>query len=72
MHLVETRNDGAVPVSEKYIPIIKEAATHFNIGIKKLKKKLSSILQKYSSFYLLKVVAITEHKSEHRLLTEKT
>ena len=34
-------------------------------------KNLSLILQKYSSFYLLKVVAITGHKSEHRM-TPKT
>ena len=34
-------------------------------------KNLSLILQKYSSFYLPKVVAITGHKSEHRM-TPKT
>ncbi|MFR5704088.1 MAG: hypothetical protein ACLUD0_21020 [Eubacterium ramulus] len=34
-------------------------------------KNSSLILQKYSSFYLPKVVAITEHKSEHRM-TPKT
>ena len=34
-------------------------------------KNSSLILQKYSSFYLLKVVAITGHKSEHRM-TPKT
>ena len=34
-------------------------------------KNLFLILQKYSSFYLLKVVAITGHKSEHRM-TPKT
>ena len=34
-------------------------------------KNLFLILQKYSSFYLAKVVAITGHKSEHRV-TPKT
>ena len=34
-------------------------------------KNLFLILQKYSSFYLPKVVAITRHKSEHRM-TPKT
>ena len=34
-------------------------------------KNSSLILQKYSSFYLPKVVAITGHKSEHRM-TPKT
>ena len=34
-------------------------------------KNLFLILQKYSSFYLQKVVAITGHKSEHRM-TPKT
>ena len=34
-------------------------------------KNLFLILQKYSSFYLPKVVAITVHKSEHRM-TQKT
>ena len=34
-------------------------------------KQIELILQKYSSFYLPKVVAITGHKSEHRM-TPKT
>lgn len=38
MHLVETKKDDAVPVSEKYMLIIKEAAAYFNIGIKKLRR----------------------------------
>ena len=38
MHLVETKKDDAVPVSEKYMLTIKEAAAYFNIGIKKLRK----------------------------------
>ena len=38
MHLVETKKDDAVPVSEKYMLTIKEAAAYFNIGIKKLRR----------------------------------
>lgn len=38
MHLVETKKDNAVPVSEKYMLTIKEAAAYFNIGIKKLRR----------------------------------
>ena len=33
MHLVETKKDDAVPVSEKYMLTIKEAVAYFNIGI---------------------------------------
>ena len=96
-HLVGRRDtmnaesNETLPVSEKYMLTIKEAAAYFNIGIKKLRriaednlgtvavsslsarssKNLFLILQKYSSFYLPKVVAITGHKSEHRM-TPKT
>nr|DAF24922.1 MAG TPA: excisionase [Caudoviricetes sp.] len=38
MHLVETKKDDAVPVSEKYMLTIKEAVAYFNIGIKKLRR----------------------------------
>ena len=38
MHLVETKKDDAVSVSEKYMLTIKEAAAYFNIGIKKLRR----------------------------------
>ena len=38
MHLVETKKDDAVPVSEKYMLTIKESAAYFNIGIKKLRR----------------------------------
>ena len=38
MHLVETKKDNAVPVSEKYMLTIKEAAAYFHIGIKKLRR----------------------------------
>ncbi|RHG62277.1 excisionase [Coprococcus comes] len=38
MYLVETKKDDAVPVSEKYMLTIKEAAAYFNIGIKKLRR----------------------------------
>ena len=38
MHLVETKKDDAVPISEKYMLTIKETAAYFNIGIKKLRR----------------------------------
>ena len=89
---MEAECNKTLPVSEKYMLTIKEAAAYFNIGIKRLRriaednlgtvavycetdfllsvrssKNSSLILQKYSSFYLPKVVAITGHKSEHRM-----
>ena len=93
---MNAESNEALPVSEKYMLTIKEAAAYFNIGIKRLRRiaednlgtvavycgnrfliirpkfeDSSLILQKYSSFYLPKVVAITGHKSEHRM-TPKT
>ena len=44
--------------------------TDFLLSVRSSKNS-SLILQKYSSFYLPKVVAITGHKSEHRM-TPKT
>lgn len=35
MHMVETeKNDNALPVGEKFMLTIKEAAPYYNIGIK--------------------------------------
>lgn len=39
MHMVETeKNDSALPVGEKFMLTIKEAAPYFNIGIKKMRR----------------------------------
>ena len=39
MHMVETeKNDSALPVGEKFMLTIKEAAPYYNIGTKKLRR----------------------------------
>ena len=50
MHLVETKNDGAVPVSEKYMLTIKEAAPYYNIGMKKLRRLAEDNLGVFSVY----------------------
>ena len=88
---MEAECNKTLPVSEKYMLTIKEAAAYFNIGIKRLRRiaednlgtvavycgnRFLIIRPKFeefilNSFYLPKVVAITGHKSEHRM-TPKT
>ena len=50
MHLVETKKDDAVPVSEKYMLTIKEAAPYYNIGQKKLRRMAEDNLGVFSVY----------------------
>ena len=51
MHIVETeKNNDALPVSEKFMLTIKEAAPYYNIGMKKLRRLAEDNLGVFSVY----------------------
>ena len=51
MHMVETEKNGsALPVGEKFMLTIKEAAPYYNIGTKKLRRLVEDNLGVFSVY----------------------
>ncbi len=50
MHMTEEKSGSVVPISEKYMLTIREAAPYYNIGMKKLRRLAEDNLGVFSVY----------------------